>query len=33
MIIFSSISSGVKSWSVNRTSIYEKSELKVLKIF
>ena len=29
MFILSSISSGLKFWSVNHTSIYEHSELKV----
>ena len=29
--IFSSISSGLEYWSVNQTSMYENSELKVFK--
>ena len=31
MFILSSISSGIEFWSVNHTSIYEKTELKVFK--
>ena len=31
MLILSSISSGLKFWSVNHASIYENSELKVFK--
>ena len=31
MFILSSISSGLEFWSVNHTSIYENSELKVFK--
>ena len=31
MFILSSISSGLEFWSVNHTSIYESSELNVLK--
>ena len=31
MFILSSISSGLEFWSVNHTSIYESSELKVFK--
>ena len=31
MFILSSISSGLEFWSVSHTSIYENSELKVLK--
>ena len=31
MFILSSISSGLEFWSVNYTSIYENSELKVFK--
>ena len=31
MFILSSISRGLKLWSVNHTSIYENSEIKVLK--
>ena len=31
MFILSSISNGLKFWSVNNTSIYENSELNILK--
>ena len=31
MLILSSISRGLEFWSVNHTSIYEKSELKAFK--
>ena len=31
MFILSSVSSGVEFWSVNHTSVYESSELKVFK--
>ena len=31
MFILSSISNGLKFWSVNNTSIYEKSEWNILK--
>ena len=31
IVILSSVSSGLKFWSVNHTSIYEHSELKVLE--
>ena len=31
MFILSSVSSGLEFWSLNHTSIYENSELKVLK--
>ena len=31
MFILSSVSSGVEFWSVNYTSVYESSELKVFK--
>ena len=31
MLISSSISSGLEFWSVNNTSVYENSELKVFK--
>ena len=31
MLILSSISSGLEFWSVNQTSMYENSELKVFK--
>ena len=33
ILVLSSISSGLEFWSVNQTSIYENSELKVLKIY
>ena len=33
MFILSSISGSLEFWSVNNTSIYENSELKVFKIF
>ena len=32
MFISTSVSSGLEFWSVNQTSIYEKSELKFLRI-
>ena len=33
MFISSSVSSGLEFYSVNHTSIYQKSELKVFKIY